>query len=235
MPLLTPILLSAVLTLTSAAPDSPSDPRGRYVEARTASLLAGACHYGSEATTTGREALLAWRFEGGVHAGVALAGVDAVAVVTSDRNLAEPGKRSARLYVSDRASEAQRAAVRALLEERLGATLGTLSGVEAVPMTFQATEDDYALESKGLFELRGATLADRACCSMPSLVWYAPLAPVQRPIVGLNAAFRCDDKRVGRVWSRPDENASFSGRFRFAAPAPTPTLPMRSSLGTLAR
>src|SRR5688572_5235811 len=199
MPLLTPTLLSAVLTLGSAAaPDPPAargEPRGATSGARTAGLLAGACHYGSEATTTGREALLAWRFEAGTHAGVELAGVDAVAVVTSERNLAEAGPRSARLYVSDRASAAQRAAVRALLEERLGATLGTIAGVESVPMTLRASEDDYAIEAKGLFELRGATLADRACCSMPSLVWYAPLAPVDRPIVGLNAAFRCDDER----------------------------------------
>src|SRR5438270_10141560 len=63
--------------------------RGDYVEARTASVFAGACHYNGELTTTGRDAMLAWSVSEGSWDGVKLAGVRAVAVVSSDANLAD--------------------------------------------------------------------------------------------------------------------------------------------------
>ena len=40
-------------------PETDIEPAGTYVEARTASVFAGACHYNSELVTAGREALLA--------------------------------------------------------------------------------------------------------------------------------------------------------------------------------
>ena len=215
----------AVLTLlpTTSTDLAPVDfaPRGRYVEARTATVFAGACHYGSEESTAGREALLAWRFEGGRHAGVELAGVEVVAAIAGESNLAGKAGRRARLYVAETASTAQREAVRALLSERLGPALGTIDAVHAVPMTVAITPSTYRVESKGLFALAGSTLPDRACCKMPYHVWYAPIAPVAAPIVGHNDVFRNDDARLGRVWSRPDENASFTGAFRFARSAAT--------------
>ena len=32
---------------------------------------------------------------------------------------------------------------------------------------------------------------------------------LEQPIVGRNDVFRCEDRSLGRVWSRPGENASF--------------------------
>lgn len=195
-------------------------PVGRYVEARTASVFAGACHYGGEATTAGREALLAWHFEGGRHDGVELAGLDAVAVIAGEENLAtQEAERHALLYVSERATPAEVAALRSLLTARAGTALGRIDAVRAVPLVLGLSEETYSVEAKGLFALRGATLPDRSCCKMPHHVWYAPFAPVEHPIVGNNAAFEFRDKALGRVWSRPDENASFTGTFRFAPPA----------------
>jgi hypothetical protein len=191
-------------------------PRGRYVEARTASVFAGACHFGGEATTAGREALLAWHFEGGEHAGVALAGVDAALVVAGDANLAEPGAaRRSVLYVSERATAAQREAVRALLAGAFAAQLGELVATLSVPLDVAFDAETYRVASPGHFVLRGALLPDRACCRMPFQVWYTPFAPVASAVVGANSEFRCTDARLDRTWSRPDENASFAGSFRY--------------------
>src|SRR5712691_13337040 len=63
--------------------------RGDYVEVRTASVFAGACHYNGEVTTTGRDALMAWNVTAGKWNGVDLAGVRAVAIVTSEVNLSD--------------------------------------------------------------------------------------------------------------------------------------------------
>ncbi|HEX8117567.1 MAG TPA: hypothetical protein VF521_09860, partial [Pyrinomonadaceae bacterium] len=54
--------------------------KGVYVEARTASVFAGACHYNGELTTAGREAVMAWSVKEGSWGGVSLAGVSALAV-----------------------------------------------------------------------------------------------------------------------------------------------------------
>ena len=56
------ILLSlALLTcLGSTRPNASSTIVGDYVEARTASVFAGACHYNGELVTTGRDAIMAW-------------------------------------------------------------------------------------------------------------------------------------------------------------------------------
>ena len=74
------ILLLFALHASVARVDAPAPPevRGAFVEARTASVFAGACHYGAEATTGGREAVVAWRFDSGSHLGVNLAGVEII-------------------------------------------------------------------------------------------------------------------------------------------------------------
>src|SRR5215210_2467387 len=85
--LLLAVLCGALLPAGSRA--EVNSLKGDYVEARTASVFAGACHYNGELTTTGRDALMAWRVEEGSWNGVDLAGVRAMAVVSADANLSE--------------------------------------------------------------------------------------------------------------------------------------------------
>lgn len=227
-------LLSALSTGAPASTSSaicgsasaPRAPFGRYVEARTATVFAGACHYAGEATTDGREALLVWHFEGGSTGGVDLAGIDVALAIAGERNLAESrtaadGAPHSIAYVSARATDAQRGAVVALLRERLGSALGVLEEVRSAELSVVLENDAYRVELAQRFELRGTTLPDRACCKMPYQVWYRPFVALEQPIVGRNDVFRCDDRSLGRVWSRPGENASFSGRFDWSAPAPS--------------
>src|SRR5438309_10483065 len=70
--------------------------KGDYVEVRTASVFAGACHYNGEVTTTGRDAMMAWNVASGKWNGVDLTGMRVIAVVSADDNLsnAEAGRRS---------------------------------------------------------------------------------------------------------------------------------------------
>jgi len=63
--------------------------RGDYVEVRTASVFAGACHFNGEVTTGGREAMMAWNFTSGKWQDIDLSGVRLMAVITSNTNLAE--------------------------------------------------------------------------------------------------------------------------------------------------
>src|SRR5438094_7242475 len=99
-----------------AAPLMATDGKslsGVYVEARTAEVFTGGCLMSSEAETTGRQAVLAWRVDRGSLNGVSLGGLVIIAAIVGDKNLgihelggAKPLSRTA-LFVDDRASATQ--------------------------------------------------------------------------------------------------------------------------------
>src|SRR5437868_12156125 len=91
-----------------AASASSNKIAGDYVEVRTASVFTGACHYNGELVTTGRDAVMAWRFASGTWNGVDLSGLSVVAAINSDQNLAqEQAARKTELVIDTRATEAQ--------------------------------------------------------------------------------------------------------------------------------
>src|SRR5260370_38698441 len=71
------ILTGFVLALSSsswAGQAQRSSVKGDYVEARTASVFAGACHFNGEAVTPGQDALMAWNIQSGPWNGGDLGG-----------------------------------------------------------------------------------------------------------------------------------------------------------------
>src|SRR5260370_7828290 len=69
------ILTGFVLALSSSAwagQAQRSSVKGDYVEARTASVFAGACHFNGEVVTTGQDALMAWNIQSAPSNTVAL-------------------------------------------------------------------------------------------------------------------------------------------------------------------
>jgi len=66
------IVLISIVCVGTVAFSSRADNtsvKGDYVEVRTASVFAGACHYNGEVTTTGRDALMAWNVTSGNFCG----------------------------------------------------------------------------------------------------------------------------------------------------------------------
>jgi hypothetical protein len=212
------LLLACTLPLFAADESADTAPHGRYVEARTASVFAGPCHYNSELTTAGREALVAWSFEGGELDGVALAGARAVAAVVGDRNLSlEGARRESVLYLDAAATEAQRAALRELLEERYAPVLGRVLAVRVAPVELGFEGDAFDLEIADCLALTGTAMPDRACCSMPSNVWY-------RPLVEADAATRTEDVLVGYT-----ERCTYDDQRPLAATEPPVTWTLRDT------
>src|SRR5678809_951142 len=82
--------------------------RGDYVEVRTASVFAGACHFNGEVVTTGHEAMMAWNVTSGKWQGVDLSGVRVMAIVSADATLAEDNAaRQSEIIIDSNASRAQ--------------------------------------------------------------------------------------------------------------------------------
>lgn len=189
-------------------------PTGEYVEARTASVFAGACHYGGEYVSDGREAVSAWHFTGGDWHGVSLAGLSAVAVVRADANLVDTGaNRSTMVYVDAKANPAQRQALAEALAARCAKTLGAITSVTPTAMTFTHSKDGFRVQAPGVAALSVDALPDAACCKQPGLVWYAPLTPLTDRRVGFTKLASCTAKTGGDAWSRGNENSAFYGTF----------------------
>src|SRR5690349_24322846 len=101
---------AAAIVFTSRAENTSI--KGDYVEVRTASVFAGACHFNGEVVTAGREAIMAWSFASGSWNGTNLAGLRAIAVVNSDENLSNQGAaRRSEVILDQSASHDQKVAI----------------------------------------------------------------------------------------------------------------------------
>ncbi len=188
---------------------------GDYVEARTAAVFAGACHYNGELVTTGRDALMAWNFTSGTQDGVSLAGVRVVAAISSHENLSDAAaSHRAEIAVDSSATDEQVSAAVSLLKAKLGDTLGTVVKVRRTPITFSHTDQGYSVDAKGVGAMNVKYLPDDSCCVQAGDVWYEPLSPVQRRKVGYTETATYSGALTA-PWYRSAENSAFYGQIKF--------------------
>ena len=199
--------------------------QGTYLEGRSASVFAGACHVNGESDTQGRHALLAWAVDEGSWAGQELAGLRVAAAVSSPGNLAEGSARRTRLYVDAGAAPDQKErleAARAWLLDQHAGVLGEVVSLEAAEVELELDGDAFSLQVPGVLELGGQLDPDRTCCTMPERVWYQPLAGLQDSRVALGEV--CSFAGAGEdvPWSYPGQNNSFVGTFVDVGPTSEP-------------
>jgi hypothetical protein len=192
---------------------SPASVRGRYVEARSASVYAGACHYNGELTTAGREAVIAWRVDEGQADGVKLDGVRVLALIAGSDNLGFPqNARRSVVYVDAAATPAQRNAVIKLLKARVGATLGEVVAVKSAPVSFTEEDKAVTVKSQGVVDVK-ASRYPCAHCRMPADTWYGPLTPTKSEVAqGVSTGF--SDKTLNVSWSQTASDNVYVGTFQ---------------------
>jgi hypothetical protein len=207
-------LALAVGSTALAAPKTSNHLRGDYVEARTASVFAGACHFNGELTTTGREAQMVWHVQKGAWNGTSLDGLTAMAAITGDRNLRdESASRRSVLYIDAKATSAQAEALAAALRQRYGSALGEVVAVKRTPITFAHQGEDYRVDANGVGRLVVDAMPNHECCKQPNLVWYSPLVAISGSRVGYTRASGIQDKTLGAAWSKEGQNTAFYGTF----------------------
>ena len=208
---LTMIVAAGALVFSSQAENVQL--RGDYVEVRTASVFAGACHYNGEVVTTGRDAMMAWNVANGEWQGVDLSGVRAIAIVSADVNLAEDNAaRKSEIIVDSNASRAQALALVNALREKYAAALGTVAAVRSAPITFERNGRNYNVVTNEA-SINVEAMPNDLCCKMPNLVWYKPFVGLENRKVGYTSKALYSGKLVGEPWSRSGENSAFYGTF----------------------
>lgn len=187
--------------------------RGDYVEVRTASVFAGACHYNGEVVTTGRDALMAWNVTSGKWQGVDLSGVRVLAIVSADANLGEANApRQSEIIIDSSASRTQALAITNALKEKYAASLGKIIEVRTAPISFERNGRTYAVVTNEA-AINVEAMPNDLCCKMPNLIWYAPLVGLENRKVGYTSKALYSGKVVGEPWSRSGENSAFYGIF----------------------
>jgi hypothetical protein len=207
------ITCAAAVAFTSRAENTTI--KGDYVEVRTASVFAGACHFNGEVVTTGREALMAWNFASGRWSGTDLSGLKAIAVVSADANLenAEAVRRT-EIILDNSANHDQKVAMLEALKSRYAATLGEIVSVRSAPINFKHEGKSYQVSSAEA-AIDVEAMANDLCCRQPNLVWYSPLVQLSGRKVGYTLKATYSGKTVGDSWERDGENSAFYGSFAF--------------------
>ena len=206
-------MLVAVSALVFSSQAENVSLRGDYVEVRTASVFAGACHYNGEVVTTGRNAMMAWNVTSGKWQGVDLSGVRVLAIVSADANLAEGNAaRQSEIIIDANASRTQAFAMVNALKEKYAASLGKVVEVRSAPITFERNGRTYAIMTNEA-AINVEAMPNDLCCKMPNLIWYAPLVGLENRKVGYTAKALYSGKVVGEPWSRSGENSAFYGTF----------------------
>lgn len=206
-------MLVAVSALVFSSRAESVSLRGDYVEVRTASVFAGACHYNGEVITTGRDALMAWNVTSGNWQGVDLTGVRALAIVSADANLGETSAaRQSEIIIDSSASRTQALAITNALKEKYAASLGNIVEVRTAPITFARNGRTYAVATNEA-AINVEAMPNDLCCKMPNLVWYTPLVGLENRKVGYTSKALYSGKVVGEPWSRSGENSAFYGTF----------------------
>ena len=207
------LICMGAIALTSRA-GNPS-VKGDYVEVRTASVFAGACHYNGELTTTGRDALMAWNVTSGSWDGIDLINVKAIAVVSADENLSDAqAQRRSEIIVDQSASHAQAVAMINAIKSRSAASLGEIVLVRSAPISFKHEGKSYQINSSEV-GIEVEAMPNDLCCRMPNLVWYDPLIPLLQRKVGYTIKALYAGHAIGDSWQRGGENSAFYGNFSF--------------------
>jgi len=210
------IAVCLLLALPSIAADT-NTLSGLYVEARTAEVFTGGCLMSSEAETTGRQAVLAWRVDRGNLNGASLDGLTIIAVVVGDKNLgihelggAKPVSRTA-LFVDERASAVQRTALLGMAKKLSGDLMGTIVSIQSAPIQFADQGHEIAVTAPKIALNVGKHAEHNAGCGAEQ--WFHPLAAVTDATIGMTNENSFSGSELGSKWSDPDKASAFFGKF----------------------
>ena len=206
-------MIVAVSALVFSSQAESVSLRGDYVEVRTASVFAGACHFNGEVVTTGRDAMMAWNVTSGKWQGVDLTGVRVMAIVSADVNLSEGNAaRRSEIIIDSQVSRTQALAMVNALREKYAASLGTVVEVRSAPISFERNGRTYAVATNDA-AINVEAMPNDLCCKMPNLVWYTPFVGLENRKVGYTTKALYSGRVVGEPWSRSGENSAFYGSF----------------------
>jgi hypothetical protein len=215
-------IAAAILALSAASilAGSNGSISGEYVEARTAEVFAGGCIMNSEAETTGRQAVMAWKIDRGSYQGVALDGLAVVAAVNGDRNLGmremggeAPQSVKAALVVDARATDAQRDALVAMARHFSKGVIKEVVSVKPAEISYCNDRNRIAIAAPDVQLTVSKQLKHDPSCG--AMQWFRPLTTIQQGSMGVAEAHAFSGSALGTKWSDPNKRSAFFAKFTY--------------------
>lgn len=210
--ILSTLILMAIASFAIAT--EITEIQGEYIEARSASVYVGACHFGAEYVEGGKEATMVWNIQQGNWKGVSLDGLTVVAVVSANENLAVDFEtRKSVLYIDTKTTVEQQAALKDMLTTKRTKELGTIVATQIAPINFTKKGTKYNVEVGKVLTL-SANRYPCVHCTQPHQIWYKPLITLDNPIVGKSEVYRYKDSYLTVNWQQGESlNNVFVGSF----------------------
>ncbi|MBL8840921.1 MAG: DUF1326 domain-containing protein [Planctomycetes bacterium] len=232
-------LLAGLVALAFARAPSAAEPaaappraleaklRGNYLEARTCDVWVGACFANSETSEQGRQATLVWQFTEGAWKGVELAGLSAALIVTAKSTLGDPYHSPLPvrdvLLVDERASDAQKLALRDFVALQTGEIGGNVIEEIATPITLKVDCCDregcakFAAGEIAKIETRCLHAEDKVCGHEET--YYPPLVSLADKHAVYTVEHAVKGTLLDLAWIDRDSRSAFLGKFELESPA----------------
>lgn len=216
-------VLMAAFTAISSAIASAATPTisGDYLEVRSCDVFTGPCFANAEMGLTGKEGILVWSVRDGQWKGTAVAGLNVIAVVSTDATLGDlryhPRKGKAVLIVDSKATSAQREALADFAKTMAGELVNDVVEVKtsdiAVDMATCNSAGCASVKAAGLVEISTRCIGgkDHLCGNEEN--FYPPLTTVQNPLPAFSevAAYRGDG--LGLTWQGTGQRNVYLAKF----------------------
>ncbi len=213
------VLVALCYPLSAASPIT-----GKYVEVRTCQIYTGPCFANGEVGSTGKHAVLTWRFDQGSFAGTDLAGRSVSLIVKTSHTLGFNGFDDAdsikAIVIVDRsADEQQQAALKSFVLDQTGISAADVADLQLADIDMQFDVDQLTAEVQvgdlAHFEIRKARKGDCICSNESA--YYPPLTSLFRFVPGVTIEGDVTARRLGSRWSVPDSRTAYLGLFRIDA------------------
>lgn len=210
-----------VSLLLLAVPAMADQISGDYVETRSADVYTGPCFANGEVGLTGQEATIGWHVRQGRWNGVALDGLNVVAVARASATLGDPYHNpypaQSVLLLDARADEAQKRALEAFARAMGGKLLENVRLLQSTPITMEVGEGEehgsIRLQAGNLALIRTRSLNDKDHYCGNETTYYPPLTQLTHAMPAVAISNEYLGNGLGVEWKIFDKRSAFVGTF----------------------
>lgn len=216
------LVLSVCFVTLLAVSASAQQIYGEYIESRNADIYTGHCFAMSEVNLMGDQAIVGWRVSKGEWNGVNLSGLGVVAVAKASGTLGSPYENpfpaKAILILDEKATPAQRDALKAFAQEMGGELLKNIIRTEIAPISlsleFQGEHPSGGQLLAGEIAnviARSLTPKDKICGHEQT--YYPPLTPTTHTMPTAASLDQFKGEGLGATWTLREKRSAFVGHF----------------------
>jgi hypothetical protein len=195
---------------------------GHYIETRTCQVYTGPCFANAEMNIGGKDAIMAWGIESGQREGVDLAGLNVVLVVRASDTLGFKGLADAQelksvVYVDERATSEQRAALVEFVKQHSGKAGKAVARVDVSPIKMSLDTADLVgkVEAGKAVKIVTRKAREGDCICRNEVAFYPPLAKIDNFAAAVTVDGEFNGRGLASRWSTPESRSAYLGTFAY--------------------